>query len=212
MRSIEEIAANPQKWEKLNPVRKEDFFNMTRKYGIRVKTREDIEEEKRERERILQEQYEMERLRKLEMERIERERNANKGLTISIGQGNNPSISIQTNQLRESRDNYNTNNTKKEELGLKEREELEVLPSVGAEKTTDKSKARGKRLTIVDTPAVDANDQKLDNILVNIYNKKRMSYIPVKKLNEDKYEFGSQIINIKVDGETIRGKFIFLVF
>ena len=74
LKSIEEIAANPDKWERLDANKKEDFFNMTRKYEIRVKTKEDIEEERREKERILQEQYEMERQRKLEMERIEKEK------------------------------------------------------------------------------------------------------------------------------------------
>ena len=48
MKSIEEIASNPEKWEKLDAHKKEDFFNMTRKYDIRVKTVEDIEEEKYE--------------------------------------------------------------------------------------------------------------------------------------------------------------------
>jgi len=208
LKSIEEIAANPDKWERLDANKKEDFFNMTRKYEIRVKTKEDIEEERREKERILQEQYEMERQRKLEMERIERERNANKGLTIQInqsGNSNNPSISIMPNQI--SRENYGSSSR---EQGIKEREENDSNQMLGSE--VEKPKNRGKRLTIVDAPIAEANDQKLDNTLVNIYNKKRMSYIPCKKINDDNYEFGTQKINIKVDGETIRGIYLFLNF
>jgi aspartyl-tRNA synthetase len=197
----------------LDANKKEDFFNMTRKYDIRVKTKEDIEEEKREKERILQEQYERERQRRLEMERIERERNANKGLTIQINQGgnsSNPQISIMTNpQVREAKEAYASNNIK-EELGFKEREENDanqMIGIVGSSKTLENatSRSKAKRLKIVDTPIVESNDQKLDNNLVNIFNKKRMSYIPCKKINEDNYEFGTQKINIKVDGETIRG-------
>ena len=168
---------------------------MTQKYGVLVKTREDIEHERQERERILQEQYEEERLKRIEMDRIEREKNANKGMTIQINQGpnsNNPTISIMPNQAGNTKENYNSN-VKKEELGLKEREENEP---------TEKPR---KRLTIVDTPMTATNDQKLDNNLVDIYNKKRMSYVPVKKIADDNYQFGTQMINIKVDGETIRG-------
>ena len=186
---------------------------MARKYEIRVKTKEDIEEEKREKERILQEQYERERQRKLEMERIEREKNANKGFTIQINQGansSNPQISIMTNpQVREAKDAYGSSNIK-EELGFKEREENDanqMIGIVGSSKTLENatSRSKAKRLTIVDTPIVESNDQKLDNNLLSIFNKKRMSYIPCKKINEDNYEFGTQKINIKVDGETIRG-------
>jgi hypothetical protein len=176
---------------------------MTQKYGVLVKTREDIEAERVERERILQEQYEEERLKRIEMDRIEREKNAQKGMTIQInqGQGNQPQISIIPGQQQQS----NTKeNLKREELGLKEREENEAMfPSSGSEKATQK---RSKRLTIVETPNMAVtNDQKLDENLVSIYNKKRMSYVPVKKVEDDKYQFGTQLINIKVDGETIRG-------
>lgn len=200
LESIKEIALNPDKWEKLDPVRKEDFFNMTRKYDVRVRTHEDIEEERREKERILQEQYEMERQRKLEFERIERERNANKGMTIQINQGgqkNAPEISIMPNQIRIG---SNQPNTAREELGLKEREENEDVQEQNA---TEKPR---KRLSIVETNTADSNDKKLDDNLMNIYNKKRMSYVPVKKINDEQYQFGTQNIDIKVDGDTIRVK------
>jgi len=204
--SIKAIALNPEKWEKLDAHKKEDFFNMTNKYDILVKTRESIEAERIEKERILQEQYEAERLKKIEMDRIERERNANKGMTIQINQGGNsnqPQISIIPNQVN-TRENYNSN-VEKGEIGVKEREENDVMPSLGAEKPVE-NKKRNKRLTIVESACVESNDQKLDNNLVDIYNKKRMSYVPCKKIEDDKYQFGTQTINIKVDGETIRVK------
>ena len=78
-----------------------------------------------------------------------------------------------------------------------------MFPSSGSEKATQK---RSKRLTIVETPNMAVtNDQKLDENLVSIYNKKRMSYVPCKKISDDNYQFGSQAINIKIDGEDIRG-------
>ena len=180
---------------------------MTQKYGVLVKTREDIEAERVERERILQEQYEQERLKRIEMDRIEREKNANKGMTIQINQGqggNQPQISLNLGGQQSN----TKGSLQKEELGLKEKAENDAMfPSSGAERNGEKAAQKAKkRLTIVETPNMaQTNDQKLDDNLVNIYNKKRMSYVPVKKVEDDQYQFGTQLINIKVDGETIRG-------
>lgn len=66
-----------------------------------------------------------------------------------------------------------------------------------------------KRLTIVDSKAQDDIDEKLDNFLINIYNKKKMSFIPMRRVSENYYEFGSQKIEIKIDDEIIRGIYKF---
>ncbi len=199
LQSIQAIASNPKKWEKLNEKKKEDFFNIARKLNVKVKTKEDIEEEDRERERQKQEELEKERerQRELERERQERERQANMkgGLRIEISQ--NPSSG------GERSNNYNnisivTANNPNSALHIENNAD-------SIEKKIPTRNQR-KRLTIVDSENADSNDAKLDQSLINIYNKRRMSFIPVKKLGEDNYEFGSQRIQIKIDGDIIRVK------
>ena len=55
----------------------------------------------------------------------------------------------------------------------------------------------------------DTIDKKLDDFLVNLYEKKRMSQIPFRRLSQGEYEFGTQKVLLKVEGETIRGKKLF---
>ncbi len=55
----------------------------------------------------------------------------------------------------------------------------------------------------------DTIDKKLDDFLVNLYEKKRMSQIPFRRLSQGEYEFGTQKVLLKVEGETIRGKKFF---
>jgi len=62
-----------------------------------------------------------------------------------------------------------------------------------------------KRLTIVDSKIHDSTDELLDETLINSYNKKKMSYIPMKRLSENNYEFGTKKIEVIVDSEMIRG-------
>jgi len=198
VKAIEQIASNPNKWEKLDEKKKEDFFNMTRKFEIKVKTHEDILEEEREKERLIQERIEREKER---LREIEKERLANmKTLRIEITQ--NPNINynnIDNNSIGDRSNNYN-------QINIVSGGQLANNSST---EPNDKAKALAKstrkRLTIVEGDNVDSNDTKLDQSLINIYNKKRMSFIPVKKLGEDNYEFGSQRIQIKIDGDIIRG-------
>ncbi len=56
---------------------------------------------------------------------------------------------------------------------------------------------------------VDSNSEnKLDNYLNGFYAKKRISQISLRRLSAGNYEYGSQKIHIKIEGETIRGFFI----
>lgn len=64
-----------------------------------------------------------------------------------------------------------------------------------------------QNLIIVESAFPDLNDAKLDQELINIFNKKKMSFISVKRINDDNYEFGTQKVQIKFDGDIIRGKF-----
>ncbi len=81
-------------------------------------------------------------------------------------------------------------------------ENLQDLQSVPSE---TKKKPISKRLTLVQSYDVDNMDLKLDNYLVNLYQKKRLSQIPFRRLSKGEYEFGSQKVLLKVEGETIRG-------
>ena len=192
LKSIQDVASNPKKWGKLGEKKKEDFFNIARKYDVKVKTKEDIEEEEHGKERHKQVELEREKERQRE---LEKEKLANmKGLKIEISQ--NP------NSSSERSNNFNqisivTNNNPNNALN-------DTSSDPNEKKIPTRNKK--KRLTIVESDNADANDAKLDQSLVNIYNKKRMSFIPVKKLGDDNYEFGSQKIQIKIDGDIIRVK------
>lgn len=173
--------------------KKEDFFNIARKYDVKIKTKEDLEEEEREKEKLKQEELEREKERQKE---LEKEKLANmKGLRIEISQNPNP--------VGERLNNYNqisivTNNNPNNSMN-----------NISTEPNNDKkvpTRNQRKRLTIVESDNADSNDAKLDQNLINIYNKKRMSFIPVKKIGDENYEFGSQKIQIKVDGDIIRVK------
>lgn len=119
-----------------------------------------------------------------------------KGLRIEITQNPSNSVGERSNQINivsSGNNGYTEDNAKEKAI----------------------VKSARKRLTIVESDNADSNDTKLDQSLINIYNKKRMSFIPVKKVTEDNYEFGSQRIQIKIDGDIIRGiKFdkIFFLF
>lgn len=51
---------------------------------------------------------------------------------------------------------------------------------------------------------IDVNDVKLNNYLNNYYAKHKVPRVPFRKLSKNNYEYGSQKIMIKVEGETIR--------
>jgi len=190
LKSIQEIASNPHKWEKIEAKKKEDFFNIARKYNIKIKTREDLEEEEREEERLRQEELEKEKERQ---KQLEKERLANmKSVKIEITQNQNNG---------ERNNNYPQINIITNNAG-------NHIGTDSNDKAKSVNKSMRKRLTIVDSENADSNDAKLDQSLINIYNKKRMSFVPVKKIADDNYEFGTQKIQIKFDGDIIRGKLL----
>lgn len=101
-----------------------------------------------------------------------------KGLTIDIVQ--TPMCSEEKGNLNQINNNFNNSETDK---NIKQ------------------------NLIIVESAFPDLNDFKLDQALINIFNKKKMSFISVKRLNDDNYEFGTLKVQIKFDGDIIRGKF-----
>ncbi len=74
-----------------------------------------------------------------------------------------------------------------------------------AENNNQSPKKANKRLTLINSERPDETDHKLDHYLVNYYNKKRISQIPLRRLSSNNYEFGTQKIHVKCEGETIRG-------
>ena len=71
---------------------------------------------------------------------------------------------------------------------------------------------RKKKLSIVQSSANDNLDKKLDEILIGVYNKRRITQIPFRRLSQGEYEFGSQKLSLKVEGDSIRGKIFKLLF
>jgi hypothetical protein len=65
-----------------------------------------------------------------------------------------------------------------------------------------------KKLSVVQSSECDIIDRKLDNYLLDIYNKKRISQIPFRRISAGNYEYGSQKVLVKIEGEVIRGKYI----
>lgn len=52
----------------------------------------------------------------------------------------------------------------------------------------------------------DNNDRKIEKFLKNLYNKKKIPKIIFKKLSNNCYEYGTQKVTIKIDGDSIKAK------
>lgn len=64
-------------------------------------------------------------------------------------------------------------------------------------------------LTYVNSQSNDPTDLKLDTYLNNFYARKsNLATIPFKRLFENNYEFGTQKIVLKLDGDFIKGIFL----
>jgi hypothetical protein len=63
-----------------------------------------------------------------------------------------------------------------------------------------------QKLTYVDSEIKDATDIRVDTYLTKLYGKKKlMVQIPLKRLNDGSYEYGSQKIQIKIEGDVVKG-------
>jgi hypothetical protein len=70
-----------------------------------------------------------------------------------------------------------------------------------------------KKLSVVQSTECDNIDRKLDNYLLDIYTKKRISQIPFRRTSAGNYDYGSQKVMVKIEGEVIRGKInIFIIY
>ena len=52
----------------------------------------------------------------------------------------------------------------------------------------------------------DDNDRKIEKFLKNLYNKKKVPKIIFQKLSNNNYEYGTQKVTIKIDGDSIKAK------
>jgi hypothetical protein len=63
-----------------------------------------------------------------------------------------------------------------------------------------------KKLSFVKSTVADQVDKKLDEFLVNLYEKRRVSQIPIRRISQGEYEYGTQRVSLKLEGENIKGK------
>ena len=56
--------------------------------------------------------------------------------------------------------------------------------------------------------SLDASDVKLNNYLNSYYSKHKVPKVPFKKTSKNNYEYGNQKIMVKIEGETIRVRYI----
>ena len=63
-----------------------------------------------------------------------------------------------------------------------------------------------EELEYVTCNSPDETDHKLDKYLKKIYSQKKVPKILFKKLSNNNYEYGSQKVNVKIDGESIKVK------
>ena len=53
---------------------------------------------------------------------------------------------------------------------------------------------------------VDQVDKRLDEYLVNLYETRKVSQIPIRRISNGEYEYGTQKVSLKLEGENIKGK------
>jgi hypothetical protein len=121
-------------------------------------------------------------------------KNNNNSTDYKINVSNNKEIDANIDpQINQNKGIENQKNT----LGFREVKET-------------KNNNNKKRLTIVDSDIQDPTDIQLDEYLIDTYNRKKMSYIPMRRISQNNYEFGSQKIEIQIDDGIIRGKIFVL--
>lgn len=63
-----------------------------------------------------------------------------------------------------------------------------------------------KKLSFVKSTVVDQVDKRLDEYLVNLYETRKVSQIPIRRISNGEYEYGTQKVSLKLEGENIKGK------
>ena len=67
---------------------------------------------------------------------------------------------------------------------------------------------KSKHFEYIITNKPDENDNKLEQYLINFYTKKNIPKIPFKKISMNNYEYGTLKVTIKIEGETIRIRYL----
>ncbi len=95
----------------------------------------------------------------------------------------------------------------KEEDKVSKKINLDDVEENQAEENFESSPKKGK-LSIIKSNIVDNLDIKVDEQLIGIYEKKKLSNIPFRRISNGEYEFGTQKLILKIDGDLIRGNIL----
>lgn len=204
IKALELIANNPNKFQKLVDSKKELFFSMSKKFSIEIKNIPEIEEN-----------FNKSNTQNVENSEYNENYNSNKEVSEVVNQSiSQNEIENEIIKINDENSNYlypkipicaESENDKK--ISTENFTESKILENNLNKKIlnhNDKQPFK-KKLSIVESEAPDQTDENVDDYLMETYNKKKMSYIPMRRISENNYEFGSQKIEIKIDEGIIRG-------
>lgn len=102
------------------------------------------------------------------------------------------------------------NNNKDFDMSALTKEEKDLLNEMIKERKGKETKKEETDVAMnnVIGKSLDENDIKLNNYLNQYYEKHKLPRIPFKKTSKNNYEYGTQKIMIKLEGETIRVRYI----
>ena len=209
LKVLELIANDPNKFEKLKNSKKDLFISIAAKYCINIQPQIDLYENP----------YKLRSNKgdEAEIKLISIKENSTEEIYSDENRGEEEQEKINEDKI--TRSNNLTNNLINQKIisndGFKNKENEKNDISENQPNTTKNiiNKSYIRRLTVLESDVEDLTDSQNDDYLLNIY-KKKMNHIPMKRLSENNYLFGTQKIEIKNDDGIIRGKqrFLFLKF
>ena len=204
IKALELIANNPNKFQKLDDSQKELFFSMAKKFSIEVKNIPEIEENYNKSNTQNDDNTEYNENCNSKKDDsdvvnhfISQNEIENQNIKINEENSNFLNLKIPTSAESDKDKKISTEN-------FCENKNIENNFNEKILNYNDKQIFK-KKLSIVESEAPDQTDENVDDYLMKAYNKKKMSYIPMRRLSENNYEFGSQKIEIKIDEGIIRG-------
>ena len=136
-----------------------------------------------------------------EPERINIKKLATKyNLPINVENGTEPKKENQ-NEQKENKDNNNA-------AQIEEKKEEENKADKPNEINNDSKQKIEKFEFIIITEKPDKIDKKLEQYLKYFYSKRSFPKIPFKKTSTNNYEYGTQKVMIKIEGDTIRIRYV----
>lgn len=120
------------------------------------------------------------------------------------------------NQSQSQNNSYSTEIVNKIILDENESEEEDlVINNLKDQNNNNGSPSKGLRKSSVilnNQQNQDIIDKKLDRDLDDLYKKKRISQIPFRKISTGYYDYGSQKVMVKLEGEVIRSNLFLFIF